>query len=590
MEHQGGRSRPLWFGPEDRPLFGWLHSPASGEARGGVVLCPTLGIEAVNARYAYRCLADRLAEAGFVALRFDYDGTGDSGGEQDEPGRVEAWLRSIDAATDLVRGLQLGRFSVVGLRMGATFVAQIFGSGPAAIDDLVLWDPCASGRAFLREQGALWRFALGAESVDDGTVETPGLVFDKDTVGELSALAIANGEGPLADRVLVLVRAGRTGDRRMNERLALPHVERRDISGQEELVDVKPDAATVPEETLSTMVEWLSARAASGPAVAIDPNTVGRTLGSVGTAPDGAMISERVVSLGPIGLFGIMTTRSPPGDGPGDAATGPAPVGETPTIFFFNAGVIDHLGPARLWVQLSRRWAHAGLRSVRFDLSGIGDSPVHAGQPNQEVYSSEALDDVVEVLRAVSPADPSNAVLVGLCSGAYYAVDGAIVGKVRGLCAVNPILTFSLSDADPGGGSEPSAGPLEGRREVSGGMKSWVRTMPAYDRINRIVQRLPSAAWWIINRVAVEMPPARRLGQVVDAGVNVLVIAGTDEGRWLRGGEGRTLRQLERTGRFRMEVIPGLEHTLFERRTRDAAVEILIDHVVLNFAAPSGQA
>jgi hypothetical protein len=429
--------------------------------------------------------------------------------------------------------------------------------------------------------------------VDDGSVETPGLVYDKDTVGELSPLAIANGEGPMADRVLVLVRAGRAGDRRMNERLALPHVERRDISGQEELVDVQPDSAKVPEETISTMVEWLSARTGPDRAVAIDPDAVGRTFASVGTAPDGGVICERAVWLGPIGLFGIMTTRCAPGEDPGDAVTGPTPVGETPTIFFFNAGVIDHVGPARLWVQLSRRWAHAGLRSIRFDLSGIGESPVHAGQPSQKVYSSEALDDVGEVLRAALPADPSNAVLVGLCSGAYYAVDGAIVGKVRGLCAVNPILTFSLSSlsgADPDEGSDPSAGPLEGRREVTGGMKSWVHTMPGYDRINRIAKRLPSAAWWFINRVAVEMPPARRLGQVVGAGVNVLVIAGTDEGRWLRGGEGRTLRQLERTGRFRMEVIPGLEHTLFERRTRDVAVEILADHVVTNFAAASAQA
>ena len=57
-EDQGGRSRPLWFGPEDQPLFGWLHAPVSGAARGGVVLCPTLGMEAVNGRYTFRCLGD----------------------------------------------------------------------------------------------------------------------------------------------------------------------------------------------------------------------------------------------------------------------------------------------------------------------------------------------------------------------------------------------------------------------------------------------------------------------------------------------------------------------------------------------------
>jgi hypothetical protein len=114
--------------------------------------------------------------------------------------------------------------------------------------------------------------------------------------------------------------------------------------------------------------------------------------------------------------------------------------------------------------------------------------------------------------------------------------------------------------------------------------------MPAYDLINRVVQRLPGAAWWIINRVAVETPPARRLAQVVHAGVNVLVIAGTDEARWLRGGEGATLRKLDATGRFRMEVIPGLEHTLFERRTREVAVGILTDHVTRNFGPSAPRA
>jgi len=77
------------------------------------------------------------------------------------------------------------------------------------------------------------------------------------------------------------------------------------------------------------------------------------------------------------------------------------------------------------------------------------------------------------------------------------------------------------------------------------------------------------------------------LSKVVDAGVNVFVIAGTDEGRWLRGGEGRTFRQMESTGRFRMEIIPALEHTLFERRTREIAAGMLTDHLTANFGSSS---
>jgi len=161
--------------------------------------------------------------------------------------------------------------------MGATLAAEIFGPDPTVIDDLVLWDPCASGRSFLREQSALWRFAQGAESASDGSIETPGLVYRKETVVDLTECAIAKGQGPMADRVLVLIRSGRSGDRRMNERLAMPHVDRMDIDGQEDLVDVQPDAAKVPDETVTIIVEWLAKAATSSPARTVDTDAVGRT-------------------------------------------------------------------------------------------------------------------------------------------------------------------------------------------------------------------------------------------------------------------------------------------------------------------------
>ena len=560
--------RPLWFGPEDRPLFGWLHVPENGRARGAVLLCPTIGIEAVNARYAYKRLADRLAEAGLACFRFDYDGTGDSGGQQNDPGRVEAWLSSIRCAMELVQGLGANRISAVGMRMGATLLAETFGSGPPLLDDLVLWDSCASGRSFLREQSALWAFALGAEASSDGSIETPGLVYDKETVADMSPLAIANGDGPLAGRVLVLTRTGRNGDRRANERLALPHTERVAIVGQEELVDVLPDAAKIPEETITTIVEWLAAGAAPETEVVIAPDAVGRTVAVVGETPDGTPVEERAVWLGPIGLFGIATSAG-------------RPENDHPTIIFLNAGVIDHVGPAGLWVRLGRSWAEAGFTAIRLDLSGNGDSPVHPGQSRKVIFSSHHEQDVVDALHAAGPRDPSNAVLVGLCSGGFNSIGPAIEVKVRGVCAVNPVLTFKDLDLEHGGEADQRSGPTKG------GMKGWVGKIPGYRLMNRVSKRLPSSAWWIINRIAVDITPARRLARMVDAGVDVLVIAGTDEARWLKGGEGRTVQRMEQTGRFEMVVVPGLEHTLFEYSTREVAVRILTDHIVEKFGVPT---
>ena len=83
---------PIVFGPAHAQLFGLHHAPDPETARGtGVILrCNALGYEAMCAHRTYRHLAERLARAGFNALRFDYHGTGDSSGDDDAPDHVRS--------------------------------------------------------------------------------------------------------------------------------------------------------------------------------------------------------------------------------------------------------------------------------------------------------------------------------------------------------------------------------------------------------------------------------------------------------------------------------------------------------------------
>ena len=143
-----------------------------------------------------------------------------------------------------------------------------------------------------------------------------------------------------------------------------------------------------------------------------------REVAIVGDGESGP-ISERPISLGPFGLFGILTEST--------AAANTA----SPTLIFLNSGVIDHTGPARLWVDLGRRWAEKGVRSVRCDLSGLGDSEPRNDRPADVTYPPEALEDVVDIATAVSPDNPANVVLVGLCSGGYHAIEGAVALGAR---------------------------------------------------------------------------------------------------------------------------------------------------------------
>lgn len=242
----GVRSLARWLGTSERPLFTRLDLPDDGRVVGAAVLCPTLGLEAAYSARALRDLAHRLAASGWAALRVDYAGTGDSAGTWTDPHLVAEWLDGIRGAVDHARGLGAERVAVVGLRVGATLGAAAL-ARDGAVDDLVLWDPSATGRAFLREQRALWALlrdqaaewgwlqegeAWGSEEADDGSLETPGALFSAATVEELEPLAIGPSTQRLACRELLLVRQGRKLPRPLADRLALPHVESAQIAGR----------------------------------------------------------------------------------------------------------------------------------------------------------------------------------------------------------------------------------------------------------------------------------------------------------------------------------------------------------------------
>jgi len=50
--------------------------------------------------------------------------------------------------------------------------------------------------------------------------------------------------------------------------------------------------------------------------------------------------------------------------------------GARPAVILLNSGIFHRVGPNRLYVTLARRLALAGFVTLRFDLSGIGDSVI----------------------------------------------------------------------------------------------------------------------------------------------------------------------------------------------------------------------
>ena len=110
--------------------------------------------------------------------------------------------------------------------------------------------------------------------------------------------------------------------------------------------------------------------------------------------------------------------------------------------------------------------------------------------------------------------------------------------------------------------------------------KRWVRALPAHDLLGSIVDRLPDAAWWIINRVAVANPPGRIVGRLVDSGVDTYIVCGEKEAAVMRRGQAAAFRRLARTGRFHLEVMPGIDHELFARASRDRVGPVITERIL----------
>lgn len=148
MRKQPNRSRPLLFGPSGRELFGMLHQSGSS-MRGAVLLCPPFGQEAIRAHRTFKVLADRLARAGHLALRFDYYGCGDSDGADDDV-TLSGLSSDIVVADATLRQLAAG-FPVtwLGLGLGATAAWMAAASSAQKPDQLLLWDPVLDGPRYL---------------------------------------------------------------------------------------------------------------------------------------------------------------------------------------------------------------------------------------------------------------------------------------------------------------------------------------------------------------------------------------------------------------------------------------------------------
>lgn len=520
------RSRGHWFGPADRPLLGWLTVPAEGLGTSGVLVLPDIGPQYWSAYGTLRALAEQLAAGGHAVLRLDYDGTGDSAGEQTDPDRVAAWRASARAGAGELRALGCGRLTVVGLRLGA-MLALLEGEHLGAAE-VVAWAPPLSGRRHARALRL-----IGEVMPDELGFTTAGVVYSAQTVADLTALDLTQLAGAPAPRVLLLgdgLDAVREQVQRAGSEVELARPES-DVA-----LSAAAEDAQVAQDVVRAIAAWVAAAGPAGPGV---PQV--RT--STQIPWQGTVLTEEVVEIS--GLVGVLTE-------PGTALRDPA------TVVFLNAGSTSHVGQGRAWVEYARALAAAGHRALRMDWTGFGESPDEGHAPGRP-YDRHVLEETSRLVQGLADAG-HRVVLVGLCASGWVALRVAEQAPVAGVIALNPQLYWTwgdpvLSQVDTG--LERTAKRL---REERG------RRLHLWDALDVLGQR-PPVARWLARLSAAKVP------------VLLLYSEGDDGLGYLRNRLPRRLGKVQGEGWVHVQEVPGIDHGMLRAWLRPLMTQAMLQHL-----------
>lgn len=138
--------------------------------------------------------------------------------------------------------------------------------------------------------------------------------------------------------------------------------------------------------------------------------------------------NEQAQVFGPANsLVGILTRPSA------------APASPRPTVVILNTGIVHRVGHHRMYVDLARQLAAQGHDVLRFDFSGIGDSPSRDGICDPAAACLADLREALGFLQDTTGA--KSFVLVGLCSGADIGLRfAASERRVVGLVLLDPTI------------------------------------------------------------------------------------------------------------------------------------------------------
>ena len=446
---------PIYLRVAPEPILAFLHMPgAVTPASIGVLLCPPFGWEEVVTYRSRRAWAEALALAGHPALRIDLPGTADSVGSSRGPARFEAWVSAVSQAAQWLRTTSgCRRMAAIGIGLGGVIVTRATADG-APIDDLILWNVPTRGRKIVRELRAFAAVSIlghpsnGSEMAGAferaDVLDSAGRIMAAETAHAVAEVDLTKLNFPAAERrrVLMLGRDGPTVDQDLRGHLSDAGADVTVLDGEGyAAMMTNPRLSTSPFSAIAQSIAWLAAPVRSGvghrspESATCDSRALPDVSKDLLLRHDGQPIRETTVEfqIEEGRMFGILCE----------------PVEQTTkgvTAVFVSEGAARRVGPSRIWVETARRWAAEGVPTLRLDQPGIGDTDGDEAkyQTIPARYGQEIGRSIATALDAIEARGlPDNFIVVGLCAGAYWSLQGALTeGRVVGCFAINPPAIF----------------------------------------------------------------------------------------------------------------------------------------------------
>jgi pimeloyl-ACP methyl ester carboxylesterase len=226
-------------------------------------------------------------------------------------------------------------------------------------------------------------------------------------------------------------------------------------------------------------------------------------------------------------------------------------------LLLFNAGIVHRIGAHRLNVKLARRFAPQGRPSLRFDLSGLGDSAAAGAGAGLEEQTMRDIRAAADAL--ASAAGVARFLIVGMCSGADNGYRAALADeRIAGLVLLDPY-SYPNRRAQIGRAARKALDPERWRRALARAVSPEIAPPPSPEADDS--RPFPARAAFGVD-----------LERLCARGVEILVLytAFVRDHLTRPAHFFETFSEFDFRGRLEVGVDPGVDHTYTELAAQEA--------------------